>query len=156
MAVLSLVGALALVGGAGASGAAEEKPLSKKAFVKQADKACRKADVAGNKLLDRFLVDIKAAEASGGNAAGDAALQSFIGEYQPVFEQMIASIGALPAPKADKKKVAKLLAAWRSEIDEQVAHPTKALTKDQALTSYHLSKALGLKVCSSPGLDVTH
>jgi hypothetical protein len=69
---------------------------------------------------------------------------------------MIDSIDALPAPKADKKKVAKLLAAWRSEIDEQVAHPTKALTKDQALTSYRLSKALGLKVCSSPGLDVTH
>jgi hypothetical protein len=138
---LMVVAGLGLGGVAGASVAEKQKPLSKKAFVKAADDICRQADVLFDEIIDEHFADLPEDQ-----EPEPAEVEAFVEDVLPILEQEFDSIGALPAPKADKKKIKALLDTAQDELDALADDPSLAYG-DPLEKSGKLARKYGFKVC---------
>lgn len=146
-ATTAAISAIALVGALGLGGVATaqtNKPLTKKQFIKQADKICLVSATTANELAEQYFGDLTVGEQP--DAAG---LAAFWAEYGPIVQQEIDDIRALREPKADRKKVAKLLAAVQKSLDTITADPSVLLESEPFAKPDRLAQAYGFKVCGS-------
>ena len=143
---LSLVGAVGLVGSAGASVAEKKKPLTKKAFIKEADKIC----LQGNTLVEEIFDEQP--DLAPGEEPDAAFFEAFWEEAGPVLQQEVDSVDALNEPKADKKKIKKMLDALQDGIDEINDDPSLLFEQD-SLDPFdkasQLAQDYGFKVCGA-------
>jgi hypothetical protein len=66
----------------------------------------------------------------------------------PIFQQEVDSLRALPAPKADAKKLKKIFNLVQKGFNAWKAHPRLVLGSTPALTkASKKAKAYGFKVC---------
>jgi hypothetical protein len=125
-------------GATGATGA----PLTKEAFIAQADAICQTSNDA---------VDAQAQQVFGGQQPTDAQLLQFVKDTLiPSVEEEISGIEALTPPEGDEEEVQAILDAVRSATEEVKANPeTVAAGGDASPFSEanQLAKAYGLKVC---------
>ena len=142
-----LVVALGLtVGAAGVTGAAvvDKSPLPKKAYIKAADSICTQS----KKLINAAGAAIKVPQ---GQNPTTAQLQAFVSSIEPIFTQEVDSLRALPAPKADVKKLKSIYNQVDKGYKEIVADPS-ILTGSRSPTLAKASKqakAYGFKVCGA-------
>ncbi len=145
---LSMVGALAGAGSAGATVADKKKPLTKKAFIKEADKICLQAATLQNEIAQDYFADLPP-----GENPDLETLSAFWEEDAPIVQQMIDSIRALNEPKADKKKVKKILDAVQRGLDEIEEDPAVLLTEAPFAEADELAKSYGFKVCGADNAE---
>lgn len=121
--------------------AAPAGALSEKDWRKQADNVCRQSITLLNEAFEAVPVD-----STGSPSAAD--FSAFINDsVKPNYAQVIGSIKALPAPKAIKGQVKKMLSLLQKATDSISPDVTQAsLTKLFAPTT-KVAKKLGLKVC---------
>ena len=121
--------------------AAPAGALSEKDWRKQADNVCRQSQTLLNEDASTVPVD-----STGNPSAAD--FSAFINDsVKPNYAQVIGSIKALPAPKAIKAQVKKMLSLLQKATDSISPDVTQAsLTKLFAPTT-KVAKKLGLKVC---------
>jgi hypothetical protein len=132
---------LALAGVATAEG---DNPLTKQQFIKKADKICRAAETQGDQAAEQYFA------ALGPNEEPDiATLTAFIGAYGPVVQGEIDDIRALDEPKADRKKVKKILGAVQDALDTITEDPSVLLDSSPFAKADKLAQAYGLKVCGA-------
>ncbi len=115
--------------------------LSEKDWRKQADNVCRQSQTLLNEDASTVPVD-----STGNPSAAD--FSAFINDsVKPNYAQVIGSINALPAPKAIKAQVKKMLSLLQKATDSISSDVTQAgFTKLFAPTT-KVAKKLGLKVC---------
>jgi hypothetical protein len=137
--------ALAAVVALGSVAAASGQPLTKKQFIKQADKICAAGDKANNALAEQYFGNLPK------NAKPDpATVTAFWAAAKPGLVDQINAIDALAEPKADHKQVAKILAAVRAAIKKVDADPNAALSSNSAFSKADkLARQYGFKVCGS-------
>jgi hypothetical protein len=121
--------------------AAPAGALSEKDWRKQADNVCRQSQTLLNEDASTVPVD-----STGNPSAAD--FSAFMNDVvKPNYAQVIGSIKALPAPKAIKAQVKKMLSLLQKATDSISPDVTQAsLTKLFAPTT-KVAKKLGLKVC---------
>lgn len=139
------ISAIALVGTLGLGGVAtahNDEPLTKKQFIKQADKVCLAVQKQGDEIYTRVLADNE-------GGSDEAAITALWAEYGPLVQQEIKDIRALREPKADRKKVAKLLAAVQSGLNTITDDPTVLLTGTPFAKADRLAQTYGFKVCGA-------
>ena len=121
--------------------AAPAGALSEKDWRKQADNVCRQSQTLLNEDASTVPVD-----STGNPSAAD--FSAFINDsVKPNYAQVIGSIKALPAPKAIKAQVKKMLSLLQKATDSISSDGTQAgFTKLFAPTP-KVAKKLGLKVC---------
>ena len=144
-ATAAVIGAIAMVGALGLGGVAtaqSNKPLTKKQFIKQADKICLAVQQQGDGIYAAVLADNE-----GGSDAD--AITALWAEYGPLVQGEIKDLRALREPKADRKKVTKLLAAVQSGLDTITEDPTVLLTGTPFATADRLAQTYGFKVCGA-------
>jgi hypothetical protein len=138
---ISIVSALALGGVAGAAG---DKPLTKKQFIKQADKYCAAGNDALGVLGQTYFAGL------GKNEQPDpATIAAFWVGARPILEAEISDIRALAEPKADAKTVKKILSAVQDAVDGIDADPQTAFTGNPFAKADRLARRYGLKVCGA-------
>jgi len=138
---VSIAGALVL---GGVATAASSKPLTKKQFMKQADKICAAGNKATNALAQQTFGNL------GPNERPDAAtFAKFWAAAKAVLEVQIKEIRALNEPKADKQQVKKILAAVQAGIAEVDADLQAAETGTPFAKADKLAQQYGLKVCGA-------
>jgi hypothetical protein len=125
--------------------AAAGEPLSKKQFLKKANAICR--DVAEE-------LDAAAEEAFAGVDENEVpppeALAAFAQDAVPVLRAGIEEIGALEPPRADRKKVDKILKAYTEQTNALEVDPNALATvEDLSNKADKLAKKYGLKACAS-------
>jgi hypothetical protein len=140
--VVSLGLALGGVAGASTTG----KPaLPKKTFIKTGDNICKQT----SQLVG------EAAQAAFGSLKGNAQpstqqLQSYVDNAGPIYQQEVDSLRALPAPKADAKKLNKIFTLVQKGYDKLTSDPSillKSKKPAELIQASKLAKAYGFKVC---------
>jgi len=142
-AVVSL--GLALGGVASATTADKQSPLPKKTYIKTGDNICKQSNQLVREAAQTAFGSLKANE-----QPSTAQLQSYIDNAGPIFRQEVDSLRALPAPKADAKKLKKIFSLVQKGYDKLVADPSILLgsKKPAELTkATKQAKAYGFKVC---------
>ena len=121
--------------------AAPAGALSEKDWRKQADNVCRQSQTLLKEDASTVPVD-----STGYPSAAD--FSAFVNDsVKPNYAQVIGSIKALPAPKAIKAQVKKMLSLLQKATDSISSDVTQAsLTKLFAPTT-KVAKKLGLKAC---------
>jgi hypothetical protein len=138
---LTMIGALAL-GGVAAAGSS--KPLTKRQFIKQADKICQAGNTKANALAQQYFAGL------GPNDKVDpASIAAFWRKVRPILLREVKGIRALHEPKADTKTVNKILAAVKQAVATTDVDPRALLTGDAFAEPDRLSQKYGLKVCGA-------
>ena len=144
-ATTAVISAIAIVGALGFGGVAtarSNKALTKKQFIKQADKVCLAAMKQGNEIYARVIADYE----GGDDAAANAAVWV---EYGPVVQREVDDIRSLREPRADRKKVNKLLAAVQDALDTVTADTSVLSTSQPFAKADRLAQNYGFKICGS-------
>jgi hypothetical protein len=138
---ISITSTLVLGGVATAAG---DKPLTKKQFIKKADKICTAGNTATNELAQQTFGQL------GPNERPTAAtLATFWAAARVVLKTQVDEIGALNEPKGDTKQVKKLLAAVRAAIAAIDADVQAIVTGSPFAKADKLAQRYGLKVCGA-------
>jgi hypothetical protein len=133
--------AVAFGGIAAASG---NKQLTKKQFIKQADKICKAFDDEQNQVAEQYF-----ANTPQNQQPDPATITAFWTAIKPAFEQQIDDIRALREPKSDTKAIKRLLAAVEAGSKKVDADPPAALTGQPFAKADKLAKQYGFKICGS-------
>jgi hypothetical protein len=143
----AVISAIAIVGALGLGGVAtaqSNKPLTKKQFIKQADKICLTVRQQGDEIAARYF------GALGPDEQPDVAtLAAFWAEYGPLVQGEIDDLRALREPKADRKKVKKLLVGVQAGLDSVTEDPAVLFTAAPFARADRLAQAYGFKVCGA-------
>ena len=115
--------------------------LSEKVWRKQADNVCRQSQTLLNEDASTVPVD-----STGNPSAAD--FSAFMNDVvKPNYAQVIGSIKALPAPKAIKAQVKKMLSLLQKATDSISPDVTQASLTKLFAPATKVAKKLGLKVC---------
>jgi hypothetical protein len=121
--------------------AAPAGALSEKDRRKQADNVCRQSQTLLNEDASTVPVD-----STGNPSAAD--FSAFMNDVvKPNYAQVIGSIKALPAPKAIKAQVKKMLSLLQKATDSISPDVTQASLTKLFAPATKVAKKLGLKVC---------
>ena len=121
--------------------AAPAGALSEKDWRKQADNVCRQSQTLLNEDASTIPVD-----STGNPSAAD--FSAFMNDVvKPNYAQVIGSIKALPAPKAIKAQVKKMLSLLQKATDSISPDVTPASLTKLFAPATKVAKKLGLKVC---------
>ena len=121
--------------------AAPAGALSEKDWRKQADHVCRQSQTLLNEDASTVPVD-----STGNPSAAD--FSAFMNDVvKPNYAQVIGSIKALPAPKAIKAQVKKMLSLLQKATDSISPDVTQASLTKLFAPATKVAKKLGLKVC---------
>ncbi|CAB4715316.1 unannotated protein [freshwater metagenome] len=121
--------------------AAPAGALSEKDWRKQADNVCRQSQTLLNEDASTVPVD-----STGNPSAAD--FSAFMNDVvKPNYAQVIGSIKALPAPKAIKAQVKKMLSLLQKATDSISPDVTQASLTKLFAPATKVAKKLGLKVC---------
>lgn len=121
--------------------AAPAGALSEKDWRKQADNVCRQSQTLLNEDASTVPVD-----STGNPSAAD--FSAFMNDVvKPNYAQVIGSIKALPAPKAIKGQVKKMLSLLQKATDSISPDVTQASLTKLFAPATKVAKKLGLKVC---------
>ena len=121
--------------------AAPAGALSEKDWRKQADNVCRQSQTLLNEDASTVPVD-----STGNPSAAD--FSAFMNDVvKPNYAQVIGSIKALPAPKAIKAQVKKMLSLLQKATDSISPDVTQAGSTKLFAPATKVAKKLGLKVC---------
>jgi hypothetical protein len=137
----AVVGALAL---AVALPAGAASPLSPADFRRTANGICRQGHELRAELAAQSVADLAGTLPSGGDLA------AFVEQYRSIVQQQVDALHALPAPRALKSKVDKMLAAAETALKRIVADP--ALLGGEAdpfAKTLARARALGLSECEA-------
>jgi hypothetical protein len=132
---------LAMASGCSSSGG-EAKTPTKAAYIKAADKICKKGDAATSKAADKRHLD---------DAKGNAPIVAYIKEdYLPNVRQQISDIRDLGYPKGDQTKLEKIYDDAEALFDKVEADPEKYVNASDPFKSVNdRLKAYGFKSCGS-------
>jgi hypothetical protein len=134
--ILALGMTLVLVG----CGGGDPQPLSKSAFLKQANAACVKVDHEMESTSKDF-----AGEASGSR---QEELEGYVAEVlAPSVEQMTSELGGLGAPKGDEKKVERITTSFTEDLEHLEDEPEAMLKDDPFKGSKKMAAQYGLTSC---------
>lgn len=136
---------LTLGGVAGASTADKQSPLSKKDFIKAGDNICKQSNQLTGEAAQTAFAGL-----TGNEKPSAAQLQSYIGNAGPIVQQEVNSLLALPAPKADAKKLKKIFKFVQKAYAKLIANPSLLLKTPKLAELTKASKqakAYGFKVC---------
>ena len=121
--------------------AAPAGALSEKDWRKQVDNVCRQSQTLLNEDASTVPVD-----STGNPSAAD--FSAFMNDVvKPNYAQVIGSIKALPAPKAIKAQVKKMLSLLQKATDSISPDVTQASLTKLFAPATKVAKKLGLKVC---------
>ena len=121
--------------------AAPAGALSEKDWRKQVDNVCRQSQTLLNEDASTIPVD-----STGNPSAAD--FSAFMNDVvKPNYAQVIGSIKALPAPKAIKAQVKKMLSLLQKATDSISPDVTQASLTKLFAPATKVAKKLGLKVC---------
>ena len=121
--------------------AAPAGALSEKDWRKQADNVCRQSQTLLNEDASTVPVD-----STGNPSAAD--FSAFMNDVvKPNYAQVLGSIKALPAPKAIKAQVKKMLSLLQKATDSISPDVTQASLTKLFAPATKVAKKLGLKVC---------
>ena len=121
--------------------AAPAGALSEKDWRKQVDNVCRQSQTLLNEDASTIPVD-----STGNPSAAD--FSAFMNDVvKPNYTQVIGSIKALPAPKAIKAQVKKMLSLLQKATDSISPDVTQASLTKLFAPATKVAKKLGLKVC---------
>lgn len=142
-----LVGLMLTITFSAPAGAGES--LSKPEYIKAADDICRQANI----LRDEVAQGVFGQLAEGEEPTFDQ-LSEYVADVQPVTQQEIDSLRALPAPDGDKKRVKKIYKLAQKGLNKIVADPHVLLSgpapfakADKAAQKY------GFEICGSESTD---
>jgi hypothetical protein len=140
-AVISAIAILCVLGLGGVAAADGDEPLTKKQFIREADNVCRRARARTRRLEAKFFGDWKDPKLD------PATLAAFVEANAPVIQNAIDRVRALEEPKADRKRVNRMLDALQGELDAVADDPSALLVSDPDVESDHLAQAYGFAVC---------
>ena len=135
---MSIASALVLGGVATAD---SNKPLTKKQFIKKADRICTAGNIASNEIAKQSF--------GKGEQPTTATLAKFWAAARVVLKTQVDEIGALNEPKGDTKQVKKILAAVRAAIATVDADEQSVATGSPFAKADKLAQRYGLKVCGA-------
>jgi hypothetical protein len=132
-------------GATGATGAAGGEPLSKQAFVRQADEICREGDRQIDQEAEEFFGDLE-------QDPGPAELEQFATDTViPNIQQQIDDIRSLTPPEGDEDEISAILDAAQEGVDELEADPASLDEGPDAGGAFaeanRLAHDYGLKEC---------
>jgi hypothetical protein len=138
---IAIVSALAL---GGIASAGNDTQLTRKQFIKKADKICLATATEANQIAQQYF------GALGPDEDPDPeTLAAFWDEYGPVVQDEIDDIRALNEPNADRRKVKKILAAVQDALDTVIDDASVLLDSAPFAKADALAQAYGFKVCGS-------
>jgi hypothetical protein len=150
-----LVGALASVAAASVTTMAERKAPSKKAYIAAGDALCKQSVQQLNPIVQ------SAADSLTKGVPLTTLIAQVVQQAAPIVQGELSGLRALTPPKADKKKVSKLLTTFRQELAAIQANPTSFATALAAGSGSlfpktgRLAKAYGFKTCPFNGVGAT-
>jgi hypothetical protein len=129
-------------------------PLSKAAFIKQADEICKKGSEEVKAEFAAYLKENKIKEIGEGKeseAEIEARIEEVIEAAIPTLQQQLDGIGALAAPAADEAQVNAYLEAAEEGIKTGEKNPVELFTETEKVLakSDKLAKEIGFKVCGN-------
>lgn len=128
---------------AAAGAAVPGKPLPVKTWRKTANDICRQSGILLGEIGDEVFVDLPPDE-----QPSLELMTTYVQQIEPVVQQQIDSIDALPEPKNLRKKVSRLLATTQRELDALVDDPSTGLEANPFSATVLASKKLELKQCA--------
>jgi hypothetical protein len=144
-----LVGALVIVSTFALGGVATahgDEPLTKKQFIKQGDQVCLDVEAQADQLAAQYFGALPS-----GQDPDLVTLTAFWEAYAPVVDGEIDDLRALDEPKADRKRVKKLLAAVQDGVDTVTDDPAVLFDSEPFAKADRLAQAYGFKVCGASG-----
>jgi hypothetical protein len=129
-------------------------PLSKAAFIKQADEICKKGSEEVRAEFAAYLKENKIKEIGEGKeteAETEGRIEEVIEAAIPTLQQQLDGISALAAPAADEAQVNAYLEAAEEGIKEGEKNPVELFTATEKVLakSDKLAKEIGFKVCGN-------
>ncbi len=125
---------------AGCGGSSEAAPLTRAAFVKQANAICQRAQVERKKGTQEAIS--AAAEADG---SGEA--DAFAGALLEPVKTMTGELGDLGPPKKDEKQVEEIIAAFEGATEELEANIGSSQAPDAFAEADKLAVQYGMTEC---------
>jgi hypothetical protein len=122
------------------------KPLTKAEFVRQGDAICKKGISEKNRAIEESLDKLSAKQ-----RADQATLERLLVEVAlPPVQEMAEELDDLGAPKGEKKKVAIVVDALKTALEDAEADPATALNESEEIfgRSDRLAGRYGLKACA--------
>lgn len=134
--------------------AGDGAPLSKAAFIKQADEICKKGSEEVKAEFAAYLKENKIKEIGEGKeteAEVEARVEEVIEAAIPTLQQQLDGIGALTPPAADQAQVDAYLEAAEEGIETGKKNPVELFTETEKVLakSDKLAKEIGFKVCGN-------
>jgi hypothetical protein len=129
------------------AGPALAKPLSKPEYIKAADNICRQSQILLDEVGQALYADVP-----NGQDPTPEQFDAIGPEVEPILTQEIDSLRALPAPKADAKKLKKLYKLVEKGYNEIIDNPSLLGGTEPPAVLKKASKkaaAYGFKVCGT-------
>jgi hypothetical protein len=134
---------------AGTAVAAQGGPLSKKDYIVAADNVCRQADQLREEAAQGAF-----AETQPGQEPTSDQLAEYVAAITPINDQQLDSLRALPAPRADRKKVKKIYKLVEQAFDKIDSDPNLILTIDVVFAKADkAARKYGFHVCGAETSD---
>jgi hypothetical protein len=128
-----------------AESANDAAPLSKAAFLKQADQICRRAGAKIRREIQQNKVEYGLQDGSPTNKEREKAIVDLV---LPEISQQTSEIAELGVPKGDEDEVAAIVAALEKGVTETEEDPSLALGGPNPFNeASKLSRQYGLKQC---------
>jgi hypothetical protein len=142
----------ALLGGAAAMAlivagcGGDSAPLTKAAFVEQANSICKQ----GRRELAAALKEAGSENAQGsGSSSSDAEIEAVVTAVaMPQVQGMIEELSDLNPPKRDRKQVAAVVAGFEEGVEKSEANPGSALDGSAFIVADERAEAYGLTECT--------
>jgi hypothetical protein len=133
----------------GTAVAAQGGPLSKKDYIVAADNVCRQADQLRDEAAQSAF-----AETQPGQEPTSDQLAEYVAGITPINDQQLDSLRALPAPRADRKKVKKIYKLVEQAFDKIAGDPNLILTIDVVFAKANkAAQKYGFHVCGAETSD---
>jgi hypothetical protein len=120
MIMLFLVAALTGAAGCGSSDDSTSSSLTKKEFIKKADKICEEGEREQLELASKYLQKHPGAEEE----------EMVIPAGLPPLEKQNEKIKALPAPEGDEAQIDAMVKAFEKGVEDSEANPQDVLAAD--------------------------
>lgn len=147
IAVAGLVVAGVAIGGCGSGDSSgsetSSEPLTKTAFVKQAEEICHQGLVEKDDGVQKALKQL-----AGSKPAADANAAVVEEAVLPPYRQIIDRLGQLGAPKGDEAEVEKIVEQYEAALKKAEADPAKAAEQNPFSAADKTAEAYGLEGCT--------
>lgn len=139
------IAALFVVGCGG--GDDDSEPLSKTAFVKEANEICTNAEKQKTKLLEDWLAKLSKEK----KTPTPEEQEKFVPTLLPPIEEMTEELAELEPPSKDAEEIEKLISGFESSIEKLEDDPASATTPtaDPFGEPNKIANNYGLSACGS-------